>query len=80
MPCVYIHANPVKDNLVATPEDWAYSNYLEWLDMRPGALVDRAFIAEHFDSPKDYRASVMTYLKTRNLPDEVKAYLQALES
>jgi putative transposase len=27
--CVYIHANPVKDGLVALPEDWIYSNYLE---------------------------------------------------
>lgn len=24
--CVYIHANPVKDGLVALPEDWIYSN------------------------------------------------------
>ncbi len=27
--CVFIHANPVKDGLVALPEDWIYSNYLE---------------------------------------------------
>ena len=27
--CVYIHANPVKDGLVADPADWPYSNYLE---------------------------------------------------
>jgi len=27
--CVYIHANPVKDGLIALPEDWIYSNYLE---------------------------------------------------
>jgi len=78
--CVYIHANPVKDGLVAAPEDWVYSNYLEWLGLRQGALVDRAFIAEQFGSPEDYRSLVMAYLKTRNLPDEVKAYLQALES
>ncbi|MDQ3004237.1 MAG: transposase [Chloroflexota bacterium] len=26
---VYIHANPVKDGLVALPEEWIYSNYLE---------------------------------------------------
>ena len=29
--CRYIHANPVKDGLVAEPGDWPYSNYLEWI-------------------------------------------------
>jgi len=46
--CIYIHANPVIDGLVTTPEDWAYSNYLEWLGAREGNLVDREFIADHF--------------------------------
>jgi REP element-mobilizing transposase RayT len=78
--CVYIHANPVKDGLVADPADWIYSNYLEWLGQRDGSLVDREFIEEHFGSPAEYQALVMDYLKTRALPDEVKTYLQALEN
>jgi REP element-mobilizing transposase RayT len=41
--CRYIHANPVKDGLASAPEDWPYSNYLEWTGERPGTLVDRAF-------------------------------------
>jgi len=78
--CVYIHANPVKDGLVADPADWIYSNYLEWLGQRDGTLVDREFIQEHFGSPAEYQALVMDYIKTRALPDEVKAYLQSLEN
>ena len=78
--CVYIHANPVKDGLVADPADWIYSNYLEWLGQRDGSLVDREFIEEHFGSPAEYQALVMDYLKTRVLPDEVKMYLQSLEN
>ena len=78
--CVYIHANPVKDGLVADPEDWPYSNYLEWLGQRDGTLVDREFIGEHFGSPAEYQALVADYVKTRALPDEVKTYLQALEN
>ena len=78
--CVYIHANPVKDGLVADPADWIYSNYLEWLGQRDGSLVDREFIEEHFGSPAEYQALVMDYLKTRALPDEVKTYLQSLEN
>jgi REP element-mobilizing transposase RayT len=78
--CIYIHANPVKDGLVADPEDWIYSNYLEWLGKRDGTLVDRAFISEHFGAPAEYQSLVMEYLKNRRLPDEVQKYLQALES
>ena len=78
--CVYIHANPVKDGLVVTPEDWVYSNYVEWMGARQGTLVDCAFIDEHFGTAADYAVQVMKYIKTRNLPDEVRAYLQALES
>ena len=42
--CVYIHANPVKDGLAILPEDWEYSNYPDWIGLRPGALVNRDFI------------------------------------
>jgi putative transposase len=49
--CRYIHANPVKDGLASTPEDWPYSNYLEWLGERPGTLIDRAFVGEHYPVP-----------------------------
>jgi REP element-mobilizing transposase RayT len=77
--CIYVHANPVKDGLVALPEDWIYSNYLEWLGQRDGALVDREFIQEHFGSPAEYQELVMQYVKTRYLPDDVRKYLQVFE-
>jgi len=62
--CRYIHANPVKDGLVADLEDWPYSNYLEWIGKRGGKLVDHAFIREHFQSVKDYLNFVEDYLAT----------------
>ncbi|MGC1377377.1 MAG: transposase [Anaerolineales bacterium] len=77
--CVYIHANPVKDGLVALPEDWEFSNYLEWMNLRKGTLVNRAFIAENFGTPEEYKELVMAYIKTRKLPDDVRKYLQDLE-
>ena len=77
--CVYIHANPVKDGLVALPEDWIYSNYLEWLGQRDGKLVDREFIQEHFGSPAEYQELAMQYVKTRYLPDDVRKYLESFE-
>lgn len=77
--CVYIHANPVKDGLVALPEDWIYSNYLEWLGQRDAALVDREFIQEHFGWPDEYKELVMHFVKTRYLPDDMRKYLEAFE-
>jgi REP element-mobilizing transposase RayT len=77
--CVYIHANPVKDGLVALPEDWIYSNYLEWLGLRNGSLVDRQFIQEHFGTSAEYRDLVMHFVKTRYLPEGMSRYLKAFE-
>jgi putative transposase len=77
--CVYIHANPVKDGLVSLPEDWEYSNYLEWMDLRAGRLLDREFIRENFGEPAEYKQLVMDYIRTRNLPEDVCKYLQDLE-
>jgi len=77
--CIYIHANPVKDGLVQEISDWPYSNYLEWLGERNGSLVDRQFIQENFNSPAEYKSLVLQYLKTRDLSDDVRRYLQSLE-
>jgi hypothetical protein len=77
--CIYIHANPVKDGLVTLPEDWIYSNYLEWLGQRDGTLVDREFIQEHFGSSAAYQELVMHFVKTRYLPDEIRMYLQSFD-
>jgi putative transposase len=77
--CIYIHANPVKDGLAALPEDWEYSNYLEWMELRPGTLVDRQLIQENFGSPIEYRQWVMDYITTCSLSEEVRKYLQVLE-
>jgi REP element-mobilizing transposase RayT len=77
--CIYIHANPVKDGLVDSPEDWPYSNYLEWLGERDGMLVDPGFVQEHFGSPAEYRSLVMDYVETRRLDEDTRLYLQSLE-
>jgi putative transposase len=77
--CLYIHANPVKDGLTVLPEDWEYSNYLEWMGLRKGTLVNHAFIQENFGTTEEYKQLVMNYVKTRNLPDDVRKYLQNLE-
>ena len=36
----YIHLNPVVAGLVSTPEEWRFSNYLEWIDARNDGAFD----------------------------------------
>ena len=77
--CVYIHANPVKDSLVSAPEDWIYSNYLEWLGQRDSTRIDCDFLKSHFGSPSEYQALVMRFVKTRYLNEDIRKYLQAFD-
>jgi REP element-mobilizing transposase RayT len=78
--CVYIHANPVKDGLTDLPEQWEFSNYLDWLNLREGTLINREFIADNFGTPVEYEKRVREYILTKNLPDDVRQYLQHLET
>ena len=77
--CRYVHANPVRGGLVVEIEQWPYSNYLEWVELRSGTLVDRVFVREHFHSVESYAAFVQDYLRERKLPQEIAGYLRAWE-
>jgi REP element-mobilizing transposase RayT len=77
--CRYIHANPVRDGLVADPADWPYSNYLEWIGERTGTLVDRESIHDRFGDGADYKSFVLDYLCSRSLPEDVQRYLNSIE-
>jgi putative transposase len=61
--CMYIHANPVRDELVTSPEDWEYSNYLEWIAGHRTRQAQDALIGEVFGSGQAYRAQVTEYLR-----------------
>lgn len=75
--CRYIiHRNPVKHGLVASPEDWPYSDYLDWIERRVGSLVDRQFIQGYFPSVSAYADFV--HQVPPNLP-AMPAYLEAIE-
>ena len=73
--CRYVHANPIKDGLVEQLDEWPYSNYLEWMGQRRGTLVDHQFIKDMFGNAASYRAFVLEYLHTLQLPDEL-GYLE----
>jgi putative transposase len=77
--CVYIHANPVKDGLVETPEDWEFSNYLEWMNLREGTLVNYEFISNHFEKPEVYQMLVMETIRAKKQNNDIGKYLEGLE-
>lgn len=75
--CRYIHAKPVKDGIVGGLDD--YSNYLEWIGAREGKLFDQNFVDTCFESPEDFSTFVLDYLMSRELPEEIRVYLESLE-
>ncbi len=78
--CRYIHANPVKDGLVANPSDWPYSNYLEWIGERDGSLFDPGFARAQFPDPCGYKDFVAGYLQTPDMSEDILGYLGALDA
>lgn len=52
--CKYIHLNPVYANLVDKPEDWQYSNYLEWINKRKSQFFKENIHKIYFPDPQDY--------------------------
>jgi len=75
MLCRYIHLNPVQAKLVARPEDWAYSNYREWIGMRDSALIDKVFVQDHFQSADDYVKFVNDVEDEQNRYEKIRKYL-----
>ncbi len=73
--CRYIHRNPLDAGIVVVPEQWHYSNYLEFIEKREGTLVDREFVKENFSSPEEYREFVMDYIPPEKSQKELRHYL-----
>ena len=59
--CQYIHANPIKHGLVNNLDEWPYSNYHEWMQVRSGTLVDHQFVNDFFPNRQEYAADVLAY-------------------
>ena len=73
--CRYVHRNPLEAGLVVRLSDWPYSNYPEWVDERPGALVDHAFVRSRFPTPEAYAHFVLEYTP----PDRLERLVRQLE-
>lgn len=52
--CKYIHLNPIFANLVNKPEEWIYSNYMDWIKKRNGKLFTSEIREIYFPDPNNY--------------------------
>lgn len=59
--CRYIHINPLKDGLVRRLEDWAFSNYLEFIEVRHGKIYLPNFRNRFFPNAESYARFVAAY-------------------
>ena len=73
--CRYIHLNPLKAKLVCQPDDWPYSNYLEWIGKPAGTSKDETFIRERFPTPEAYRQFVADYQDELRVREHIKKYI-----
>jgi len=73
--CRYIHLNPVEAGIVQNPEEWPYSNYLEWINKRSGDLQDPEFIQTYFRSAQDYQGFVLDFDVESKFEKQLSSYL-----
>lgn len=73
--CRCIHRNALEAGLVQRIQMWKYSNYLEWVGIRRGTLVDRSFIRDRFMTTDEYRTFVMDYVSPKKEMQEFQKYL-----
>ena len=71
----YIHINPVMANLVLKPEQWQFSNYLEWIGKRNGSLFSEEVFDNLFDSHKHYQDFVENYVDDLKIVKGLQKYL-----
>jgi putative transposase len=59
----YIHLNPVKADLVQTPQEWEFSSYCEYAGLRAGTLPQVEMIRSQMTSEIEY----LSFLEGYNL-------------
>ena len=74
--CRHIHRNPIDGQkpLVKDLADWPYSNYLEWIGLRNGILVDHQFVQGYFPHTQNYQAFVLNYQPAKKFVEEFREY------
>lgn len=71
----YIHINPVTAGLVTKPEQWQFSNYLEWIGDRNSSLFSEEVFNNLFDSHKQYKDLMVDYVEDLKIVKGLERYL-----
>jgi len=71
----YIHINPVTAGLVTKPEQWQFSNYLEWIGKRKDSLFSKDTFNDLFDSYEHYQIFVEEHIKDLKVINGMEKYL-----
>ncbi len=69
----YIHLNPVSANLVKKPEQWVFSSYQEYIDLKTKGLCEIDDLVEL--SPKKYKTFVKDRIAYQKELSEIKRIL-----
>jgi len=51
----YIHQNPIRQGLVENMEDWEFSSYRDYADLRKGTLVEKSLVMWRFNSIEEFK-------------------------
>jgi len=54
----YIHLNPVRACLVQRPEEWEFSSYCDYVELRRGTLPQMGCVLKQVGSAEAYRRFV----------------------
>ncbi len=71
----YIHRNPVAVLLVSSLRQWQFSNYLEWIGLRHGSLIDSDLRDSLFKTPTDYEKFAEEYFEEEKA--KIESFLSA---
>jgi len=56
----YIHQNPLRKALVNNLENWEFSSYRDYVNLRSGTLINKEFVLAHISTVKEFKFFSMT--------------------
>lgn len=71
----YIHLNPITDFLVKDLRNYAYSSYLEYIDLSKTQIVNKEPILSLFQSPRAYQSFVLSRKEHQRKLKEIERIL-----
>jgi len=52
---IYIHQNPIRTGLVNKAEEWKYSSYQDYIEIRKGSLPSKQLVANYYQTTNNFK-------------------------